>query len=106
MVKINYNFRRVYLSNEGRAFKQLVKNCMPPMKFPLDCKFYMEMHLNGTWHYKNMKNKRADIQNLTKILIDAVFEMLGRDDSWLYSLSAFKHENKTPHTIVVLEDIK
>ncbi len=79
---------------------------MPPMEFPVDTKFYIEMHFVGQWKYKNGNNKRADIQNLIKILIDAIFEKIGRDDSWVYSLAAYKiQDEKEAYTKVRIETL-
>jgi len=100
MYKINYGHRRIYLSEEGRAFKYEVKMFMPAMKFPKDSKFYLDMEFHGNWLYKNGKNKRADVQNLIKILIDAIFEGIGGDDSYVYGLRATKVQDEKIYTWV------
>lgn len=102
MYKINYGHRRIYLSEEGRAFKYETKMFMPAMKFPKDSKFSIDMAFHGNWLYKNGNNKRADVQNLIKILIDAIFEGIGVDDSYVYELSAKKVQDTEIFTKVVV----
>ena len=109
LYRINYAHHVIYLSQEGRAFKQIAKSYMPPMKFPKGAKFRIVMTFCRNWHYKNKKNRRADIQNLIKILIDAIFEHIGVDDSYVYQLAAIKkHDpklNGNKHTVVTLESL-
>lgn len=78
---------------------------MPALKFPKDSKFSISMQFHSNWKYKNGNNKRADIQNLIKILIDAIFEKLGVDDSYVYHLEALKIQSKAHFTLVTLKDI-
>ena len=104
LYKINFQHRCVFLSNEGRSFKNLVKSYMPPYKVEPDTKYYLNAEFHSRWHYKNGKNKRADIQNLTKVLVDAIFERLGVDDSWLYSFCCQKVEDEKAFTYVVLRE--
>jgi len=42
------------------------------------------------WFFKNGNKKKSDIQNLIKVLIDAVSERLGFDDSQVWSMTANK----------------
>ena len=105
LYKINYAHRVMYMSDEGRMFKETVKKYMPPSSFPPDIKYSIKMFFHGNWKYKNGKNKRADIQNLIKLLIDAVFEKLGVDDSYVYYLSAGKTQDTKTFTRVVIEGI-
>lgn len=105
LYKINFSHRTIYLSSEGRQFKLVTKQFMPPFTFKENSKFNLEMHFHGQWLYKNGKNKRADIQNLTKILIDAIFEKLGVDDSFLYSLMATKIQSDKTFTKVIINTI-
>ncbi len=104
LYKINYHTKQVYMSNAGRAYKMKVKMYMPSFKAK-ETKYSIRMDFNGHWLYKNGKNKRADIQNLTKVLIDAVFERIGVDDSYIYKLEAYKIQNNSQYTLVTLETI-
>lgn len=103
--KINYGSRQIYLSNTARAFKNLTKYSMPPTDFKEDSRFKMEMEYHGRWHYKNGKVKRKDIQNLDKILIDAIFERIGCDDSRLWEIKGTKVEDVCENTLVRLETL-
>jgi len=105
LYRINFQHKCIFLSNEGRAFKNMVKNYMPPCIFDKDTKFHLNAEFHGKWTYKNEKNKKADIQNLTKVLIDAIFERLQVDDSWLYSFCCQKVEDDKTFTYVVLKEV-
>lgn len=84
MFKINYNFKEVYLSDTARAFKQLVKLSMPAIEFKDDSLFKIDIVYCYNWFYKNFNPRKLDIQNMDKLLLDAVFEKLGLDDSRVF----------------------
>jgi Holliday junction resolvase RusA-like endonuclease len=104
--KINYGMRNIYLTQEARMFKQKVKMVMPPFEFTPQALFDIEINYYHDWYYKNGKVRRLDVQNLDKLLIDAVFEKLGTDDSRLWSVTLRKlQKDDAPMTTVLLSII-
>lgn len=102
--KINYNFREVYLSDETKTFKTKVKFLIPQITITEMDKLRVTIMYNHDWHYKNGKIRKKDIQNLDKLLIDAIAERLGFDDSQFFEVHLFKIQNdKESFTVVNLE---
>ena len=99
-MKINYNFREVSLSLEARVFKQRVKMCMPYADFTTANTYKVEIEYHGNFKYKNGKNRRLDLQNMDKLLIDAIFDKLGADDSYLWQLQECKIQDDNDYTVV------
>ena len=91
--KINYNLRQVYLTDEARLFKQRVKMSMPSIKVDKDVLFNVRITYCANWYYKNGRLRRIDIQNMDKLLIDAMFEKIGIDDSHLWILEQNKRQD-------------
>jgi Holliday junction resolvase RusA-like endonuclease len=101
LYKFNTLTRTMYISREAREYKNDVKRFMPPCKFNTS-RFHITIDLRGNWFYKNGKVKRADIQNLTKLLIDSIFEKLGLDDSSVWSMLVTKTQADREETHVEL----
>lgn len=93
--KIAYGMRQVYLSQEAKLFKTKVKCSMPAVNVYDDELFSIHIHIHSNWYYKNGRVKKHDIQNLDKLLIDAIFEKLGVDDSRLFEVTLRKVQNAT-----------
>ena len=60
--KINYNTRQVYLSEEGRLYKTVVKMYSPPLKFEETALLQIKAEVYTNWYYKNGKLKKQDVQ--------------------------------------------
>ncbi len=78
--KINFNMREVYLSKEAKEFKKIVGLYTPKLKYDENDLFKLKVYIHNNWYYKNGKVKRQDIQNMDKLLIDAMCKKLGFDD--------------------------
>ena len=103
---INYSLRECYLSPEARAFKNKVKLVVPDVVVDKDRLYKVHIEYHGNFHYKNGSNKRIDLQNLHKLLIDATFEKLGVDDSRVWILYEKKiHSETEEYTQVTVEVI-
>jgi Holliday junction resolvase RusA-like endonuclease len=102
--KINYGTRQLYLSKEARNFKDKVKISMPFWELPdKELVFYIHNKYHANWFYKNGKPKKKDVQNMNRLLIDAIFQTLGRDDSVLWRVTDEKiHNPKEEFTLVEL----
>jgi Holliday junction resolvase RusA-like endonuclease len=103
--QIIWHLKECYLSPEARMFKNKVKLTVPHFKFENNTYFKMEIHYHDNFIQKNGKNKRIDLQNLNKCLIDAIFEKLGIDDSFVWELFEKKVQSLTSFTLVRLEPI-
>lgn len=101
--RINYNMRNIYLTQEARMFKTKVKMTMPPFAYRDTDLFKIRIIFHSNFFYKNNKPKRIDIQNLDKLLIDAIFDKIDADDSrlWSVELSKFQTLDKE-YTEVIL----
>ena len=102
--KINHGLKQTYLSTEARMFKDKVKLMMPSIKLPEnvgDLKFSMLVEVYNNWYYKNGNMKKQDVQNMEKLIIDAVFEGIGIDDSHLWEVKLVKRQNKDKVKTVV-----
>lgn len=93
--KINYNLKQVYLSKEARGFKNLVFLSTPPMNYREGSIFSISINIVKNWLTKAGKVKREDVQNMDKLLIDAICEKLGFDDSLIYNVSIKKTQSDT-----------
>jgi Holliday junction resolvase RusA-like endonuclease len=80
--QIIFSQRRVEMKPEVRLWKTKAKEYIPNLTpfedshlFSIDVKYYYD------WYYKNGRFKKFDTANLLKILIDAIAEKCGFDDS-------------------------
>lgn len=102
-ISINYNLRQVSLSKEAREFKQRVKEFMPHWKPDKDSLFGITISMHYDWYYKNGKLRKLDLSNLDKLVIDAVSEKMGIDDSHIVQVYLFKIQNITnSHTDILV----
>lgn len=88
--KINYQFKQVYLSEEARLFKVKVKMSVPHMQIIDTDLFKLKVWFHHNWFFKNNKPRKLDLQNLDKLLIDALSERIGFDDSRIFECHYFK----------------
>ena len=104
--KINHNLRQIYLSQEARRFKDKVKIYMPSNKIKLKDTDRLIIHNKYCQRWYNKTNpeiKKQDVQNLNRLLIDAIFKGLGIDDRNLFCVIDEKvHAPDESKTIVKL----
>ena len=79
--KIIWSFRKTMLSQEAIQFKDLVKQCMPQWQDNPNGLYSINIYIYYNWLFKNGKLRKLDVQNLDKLVVDAVFEQGGVDDS-------------------------
>ena len=114
--KINYRSRQTYLSQAARKYKDKVKlacGCWADLKDDTVYLFKIYVEYWSQWKYKNKNIKKKDLQNLNKILIDAIFEAIGRDDSLVFEITErkmpfanspkYEGEDKTVFEIEVMD---
>lgn len=101
--KINYNFHQIYLTSEARAFKKHIKCNTTPSIFNERDQLYLTVWYYHDWYYKNGKLRKLDLQNLDKLLYDAIFEQLGLDDAQIWGREEFKVQSTRSYTVVVIK---
>lgn len=81
----------VFLKQEGRRFKDNAKMFMPKIEMP-EAPVVLELRIvmSHSWICKNGNIKRFDIQNLEKILIDAIAERYGFGDERIWKKECAK----------------
>ena len=105
-LKINHSTRTTYLSQQARKFKDIVAIHMPYWELPKgEVLFIMHNRYHANWYYKNGKIKKKDVQNMNRLLIDAVFKKLGLDDChlWMCIDTKVQSDDKEEFTEVTLE---
>lgn len=81
----------MFLKQEGRRFKDNAKMFMPKIEMP-EAPVVLELRIvmSHSWICKNGNIKRFDIQNLEKILIDAIAERYGFGDERIWKKECAK----------------
>jgi len=97
--------KEVCLTPEAHHFKNQVKMSIPPCNFTSNDKFSIEIEYHSNFTYANGKNKKIDLQNLDKLLIDAIFDRIGLDDSAIWEMKAWKVQSNQDKTVVRLRTI-
>lgn len=100
-----WHMKEVCLTPEAHHFKNRVKMSIPLGNFKSTDKLSIEIDYYSNFIYKNGKNRKIDLQNLDKLLIDAIFEQLGIDDSIIWLMKCKKIESNTEKTVVRLRTI-
>lgn len=105
-IQIIWHMKEVCLTPEAHLFKNRVKMSMPPSNFKATDKLGIEIEYHSNFQYANGKNKKIDIQNLDKLLIDAIFEQLGIDDSAIWKMTGIKVQAEKDRTMVRIDRLK
>lgn len=80
LYQIHYHQRRVVLKPEVRRFKDYFKRHVPQFHAGSDTKLAVDMSIHHDWYFKNGRFRKLDVQNMEKIIIDSIFEMVEPDD--------------------------
>ena len=102
---INYRTKQVYLTNDARYWKSKAKLIIPNFKCTHNDKLNMTLTFNGEWICKNGSIKKKDVHNLVKVVVDAIAEKCGFDDSQVWSFSCSKVQS-TEQTVAVTMGVK
>lgn len=100
---INFQKRSVYMMPEARTFKSNAKMCIGNYSVGKNDKLSFSLNVYTNWFFGNGNQKKADIQNLIKVVVDATSERLGFDDCQIWSFSASKHQSTENYCTVTLE---
>jgi Holliday junction resolvase RusA-like endonuclease len=85
---------RTFLKSDAARFKEKAKLFMIPKKVLPATKIHLELIIKTNWYYKNGSVKKIDIQNMEKILLDAISEKYGFDDSMIWSKTCEKQDGE------------
>ena len=93
--QILYHLRRVEMKPEVRQFKTQVKLYLPPPpNIPADLLLAISLTYHDVWMTKEGKVRKLDLSNLEKVLLDAVCEHVGVDDSHIFKKESLKQEGE------------
>jgi len=104
--KINFRQRKVYLDHAAKQFVYLAKLSTPNMEVTEGCVYKLSIEYHSNWFFKNGKVKKQDIQNMDKLLIDAVFEKMGVDDSRVWEVHLYKVQSTKVYTKVNIKELE
>lgn len=101
--QVNYYQRQIYLTKEARTYRLLVKIACPPVTIPPKALLALHVDIHSAkWFTKKGTVRRIDLPNLDKLLIDAIAEKMGFDDSTIWDSHFRKVEDTTEYTLVRL----
>lgn len=81
---------QVFLKSEARSFKEKAKLFMPPRTVSPDYFFQVDIKVRAPWFTAKGGARKLDIQNLEKILLDAISEKYEFNDSRVWKKSCEK----------------
>ena len=94
---------RVFLRSEARAFKEKAKMFMPPRTISQGSFLGLEVNVHAEWFFKNGNVRKLDIQNLEKILIDAIAEKYDVMDQMVWHKSCKKQDGNESVQVTIFE---
>jgi Holliday junction resolvase RusA-like endonuclease len=98
-----YSMRRIELKPEARAWKTRAKEFIPPFKVGENEALSVRITLHGPWLTKEGKFRKADVTNREKLILDAISEKQGWDDSRVVSRTVLKRVSDVERVDVELE---
>jgi len=103
--QIVWGIKQCQLSPEAHAYKNRVKMSMPPTN-KIEGQLRIDIAYHYNFYYKNGKLKKIDTANCDKILIDAICERLGCDDSIIKERQVRDyHNDKEEYTFVRIDNL-
>lgn len=82
-------------------YKNNMKMYVPGWDVTAADKVSVELEVVDSWYFKNGNFRKADVQNVVKVVVDLVSEKQGWDDSQVWSCSASKRHSETEHCVNV-----
>jgi Holliday junction resolvase RusA-like endonuclease len=99
----NWQNRRI-LTKEARNLKKEIKEIVDKSFFKKESlegeELEVEVEIYENWYTKKNKVKRKDISNREKFLIDAVFDVLGLEDKFIFKHTMKKIQSQTEKAII------
>ena len=104
--QIIYSQRRIEMKPEVRLWKSRAKGFIPVWRIEEGEELDLEFKMEGNWLYKNGKPKRMDVQNLLKVVIDALCEKWGVDDSRVREIRAVRVQGEMERVVIAARRVK
>ena len=105
LYQVIYSQRRVELKPEARRWKTQAKEDMPPWERNPENLLRIDVVFEYPRNFKNGKTRRKDCSNLLKLLIDAVAERYGFDDSLVIEGSWSSKDAAIEYVVVTVSEI-
>ena len=90
------------MRSEARVFKEKAKLFMPPRSLDSSSRLGLEIIVKADWYFKNGRIRKLDIQNLEKILIDAIAEKYDFEDQRVWEKNCIKEAGSEEQVLVKL----
>lgn len=105
LYQIIYSQRKVELKPECRTWKTKAKQYVPKFSVDDESVIRLDVAFSYPWRHKNGRLRKFDSQNLLKLLIDAVSEKIGIDDSRIKAGSWQSLDSETEKVVVTLTEV-
>jgi len=99
--KIDHYNKQVYLTEEARRYKNYVAMCVPAVTFKPNVPVSFTGVVYGNWFTKKGTIRKIDVQNMDKLLVDAIFKKIGIDDKCVFDIRMSKVQHDSKECIVV-----
>jgi len=97
--------KREALNLRTRIIQDVTQSVWPVhLKELQDKKLTIGIIFVENWNYKNGEERKADLDNRLKFLIDSVFTALGLDDKMIYEIYARKGESELMEATTITID--
>jgi hypothetical protein len=101
--QIIWGLKECHLSPEAHAYKNRVKMSVPATE-EITGTLRIDIAYHYDFYYKNGKLKKIDTSNCDKLLIDAICERLGCDDSIIKERQVKDYHNDKEEYVIVKID--
>ena len=105
LYNVLFSQRRVELKPEARLWKSNAKECIPKWKVAEGARIKVSLEFCGAWYSKEGKMIKKDVTNREKLVLDAVCEKQGWDDSQVWERCVSKQVSLKEYVSVKLEVI-
>ena len=102
--QIIWSLKEVQLKPEAKLFKNNIKLYTPLPDISDDKPLKIAIEVYGKWYTKDGKIRTRDIQNSEKVLIDAIFEKIGINDSHIFYKTTKKIQSEEDYIVVEIEN--
>ena len=98
---VMFGLKRIELKPEVRLYKNNMKMYVPGWSVAEKDMVSIELEVVQNWFFKNGAFKKADVQNVGKVLIDLISEKQGWDDSQVWEFRALKKHSESESCVNV-----
>lgn len=102
-----FRHNSVYLKQEGKELKKeiaaIINFSIESWDIPFTNKLSVTTEVHENWLTKKGTVKKKDLANREKFLIDAIFESLGLEDSYIFEHTMRKIQSEKEFAIIKIE---